>query len=78
MAMSADYLAKWGYAAHVASGAGGVQGVIDATRRDPGKGFDAAEVEAAAAAFEAVQERCHVSRIKARVLRAILTGSAPG
>lgn len=76
MTMSADYLASWGYAAY-RSGPAAVQGIIDASRRDAEKGFDRAEVEAAAAAFEAVQERCHVSRIKGRVLRGILTGTLP-
>ena len=78
MTMSPDYLASWGYAAFRSGGASGLQDLIDATRRDGEKGFDRAEVEAAAAAFEAVQERCHVSRIKGRVLRGILTGTLPG
>ena len=78
MTMSADYLASWGYAAYTRGGAPGLQDIIDTARHDGEAGFDRAEVEAAAAAFEAVQERCHVSRIKGRVLRGILTGTLPG
>ena len=78
MTMSADYLASWGYAAYTRGGVSALGTIILAARQDGETGFDRAEVEAAAAAFEAVQERCHVSRIKGRVLRGILTGTLRG